>query len=1337
MFDFKNFFKKLDQISEANIGESPETAVLIDNDDLDFLYQLDYQHWKNALHTRYEVLLDSLRSRDNVRKSVEAQFIKSFNNLYPTAPDRQDIDLESFIDFVNNFASNFNDFGQKKETPINEKVKFKDWEKDFRQEYSNSFDDAKKRNSRDFLKNIRYMILDYIVPFVLEKNLYPIKFNEEYVKDENGNIVKARFYINRLIQKLETNQGKELLLPDGSFALSNLSKVLARKDPIELEKTGKYGFDMSRARVEEVGGTALGKTRGFTFPQLRSGSSGLTKVFNDLMRLNYQRHMGPLPSDENFADYADMRDDAGNPSLIYKKLDSKSRNLEDNLNLVNLKISIKNRIKNFIARNRTESNWSNLKLKGLYDIVDKKFSDEIEQGEWAVSSDKMVNYIINNLPSGYKIDGPKKEFVMRYVSNYQKVSGNSPISDKFAEYFSNKQVDYILSSRKGAIASPRILDGENYEQRKSNFERIEPKLKKQITDNLSPEEIDYFIKTGRLPLDLKDKKLIPGKFTHAPIILPFLKINSPNGGTITVPLIRPGKYLTGFQGIKDGGDVEFEPENEEPEEGTEEEKSSNISSLPSTSDRTSVYINTDVSGKEKEVKIIDASSTDRYVSKTGARGAYYATKKNEKGYGERKFGFSRWKKTDREAFLNVFSHPGYNQNFSLDDVITKYEQLFGKDVYEEIFSGLEDPESFYKKQELSDGFPFKLQGYRIAPEDERASKSFDDETSRSDGLNVASFANLTIKPDKDGDIIGFPFVIKAIVRCLTLKTRVCNNDGYLGYRTYYLEDADRVQDLHDQVVADAFRTNIWKNFTSKTSATNSFCSVIGKLFQGSRLGQSTRKKRLELIGSASNEYFKRLLGSYQNHLEDLDSKKKAPTTNKKKLSILNLINKINPLSDEDDDKVVEWFFPGYNSKSQMEKGKFVADPNNFSPSFTEWNKGQPPTDLKDLLSLIYDNLDSIPESYKNKIIDKIKKEKEYLVGNGDSSQGVLGTNSYIWNKNILNHKTDFGTIDDQVSSFHKYIKDLYNSDLVKLANMPESEISSDYEEEVPAKDSNDTTTKAAEQIDEGYIGTFRSYFSKLSPILIDVLTNSSKIPYIRSNLIENPRKADKTAEIISVLDIILNINKKSSVISLFNFLISNIEAPPPQLYKTTIYEKDYIKENRDAKSSSFLSVLYNISIGLYKLSDSFDDILNLLEKDVLDQDNRSVISVFIKQNFSEKESSKLFLVSNIYRNNQKALDHYNVSYFNFSSLIENIFQKVSAMNRPSVLRRIDSHNISSGEGFEIGKLSSWELVKLINSKSSDAEKSELSKKIKDYYLSKNKWDQAEPFLKKYVDSKIL
>lgn len=1354
MFDFKNFLKEMNFFSEANIGESPETAVLIDNEDLDFLYQMDFQHWKNALHTRYEVLLDLLKSRDNVRKSIEAQFIKSFNSLYPTAEARQNITLESFIDFVNNFSSNFNDYGQKKETSISEKIKFKNWEKDFREEFSDSFDDAKKRNSRDFLKNIRYMILDYIVPFALEKSVYPIKLNDGYVKDEQGNIVKARFYINRLIQKLETTQGEEVTLPDGSFSLSHLSRVLAKKEPMQLDKLGKYGFDMSKARTEEIGGTALGKTRGFTFPQLRSGASGLTKVFNDLMRLNYQRHMGDLPSDENFDDYANMKTDDGNPALIYKKLSSKSRNLEDNLNVDNLKISIKNKIKRFISRNRSEPSWGLLKQKGLYDNspggggINSKFADEIEQGSWAVSSDKMVNYIIKNLPEGYKVNGPKKEFVANYVSNWQKIAGNYPISNQFAEYFANKQVEHILNSRKGSVRSPVILDGSTYEERKANFSRLEPELKRQIMDNLSSEEVEYFIKTGALPLQLKDKKLIPGRFTHAPIILPFLKTTSPEGSPITVPLIKPGKYLTGFQGIKDGGGVEYQSEDETEDsiddtgvtsDEDDENKNSIVKPVPSTSSRTSAYIDTDEDGKEKEVKIIDASSTDKYVSKVGARGAYYTTKKNEQGYGERRYGFSRWKRTDKKSFLKVFSHPEYDQNYSLDDVIAKYEQIFGKDLYNEVFRYFDDPGSFYESQSLPDGFPFKLQGWRVAPEDERyVNKNTESDTPNDPDFLYSDYTrNMKIKPDRDGDIIGFPFAIEAINRCLTLKSRVCNNDGYLGMRQWYFEDSDRVQALHDEVIKEILRTNVWKKFTSKTSAVNSFCSAIGKFFQRSRLGQETRKKRLELIGKASNEYFKRMLSTYQSHLEELEGKKKTPTTNKKKISMLNLVDRVDPLSDDNDDDIVEWFFPLYNEKDQKEKGKYISDPSNFSPSFDTWNKGQPPTKLKDLVSLVYDNFDGLPEDYKNKLIEKLKKEKEYLVGNGSNSQGVIGTDSYIWTKNVLNHKTDFGLIKDQVAAFHKYISDIYNADIEKLSKVPIVDIKSDYEEESPPGDQETNPKVSPEDSADDYTAKFNSYFVGLSNILRSINENYVRIPFIRSNLMINSEKSNRIADKISLLDMFLNSGKRNSVISLFDFLISKIEAPPPQLYKTTDYEKDFIKENKDANSRIFLSVLYNIAIGLYKLSDAFDDILKQLEKDVADPENRVKISNFIKQNFSEKESSKLFLVSGIYRNNQKALDHYGVRYVDFSSLAESLFQKLSNINRPSVLRRIDSHSLFSGEDVDISKLSSWELIKLINSKPSNVEKSDLAKKIKEFYLSKNKWNTAEPFFKKYLDGKIL
>lgn len=1372
MFNFKNFFgnnHNTDFIVEANRGDTPESSVLLDEEDLDFLYQVDYNFWTYAISTRYEVLLDELKNRDAIRKKIEAQFVKDFNSVYKTKEEREGISLDSFVDFVNVFASNFNDYGEKVSTPISDKAKFKNWEKDFRNEYGEDFDKVKKVGSRSFFHDLRYMICGYIVPFVKENKAYPLKGTPGRTR------IFVPMYINRLIQKLETTKGEEITLPANNHKLLNLSRVLSKEVPVDMKKKGTYGFDLSRARTQNIPlgpnrSTALGKTRGFTFPSIE-GSKSIKNLVRQLVKFNYQRHMGPLPSDENFKKFSGVNE-KGEPVLTYKFVKIK-RNLEDNFNYDVIKNSIKNKIITFISNNRKLSSWSKVKDHGLFDIIDSKFQNEIETGSWANTSNALTNYIIKN-KSGLTQSSENQDKSLEaatYVSNWQNITGNRPIEAKFAEYFSEKQLEHLLESGK-MVSGPRILDGDDEESRRQNYLRLDPESKRELEKKLSEEDINEFIKTGRLPLNLKTiagkKKLVPGEMDYAPVVLPFLKtkVVDPDGKEqeISVPLLKPGKYLSGLSGgaIDDGeseADQDSKAQDNERDIGYEEDDSEESDKLkdfttPSTSDRTSVYRLKDENGDEKEVKVIDASSSERYVKKPGVGGVYYSI--DTKGE-SRKFGFNRWKKSDKYAFIKVWSHPEHSEQvFSFGDVKNKYQQLFGKrilDIYDEV-----DPIEFYSNKNLPDYYPFILNGYKIGKENDIPRASRDDQEDSSSNVSSATdpLGLKIIKSNSSPEIMGFPLVVKAINDCLTMKRKVCNNDGNEGFRVWLLESPQRIQDLHDYVVGqvmDGGNNGIWKTFVGdsgeKKGAIPVFCSIIGKWQQKSsntlkssmNHGQVGRKLRKNLIGALSVAVFKQDLSKYQEYLDGLEKKSKQ-SNNSNSSRLLNSIDSVKVLGDDDDDKVAEWFYPGYENSE--DKGSFQTNPENFKPDMEDWRFG-PPTELRNFLKSFYESDKTrITQDQKDILLKKIKDEKEFLVGNGSADQGVIGTDSYIFNKSIFDETPGENslTIKQQIQALHSYTNQIYEKD---ISYVSELKVAGKKDKEQVAED--DILSDESNE----YIKNFKEKFYSISPIVKKLIlgvikvnnTQDSQLAATSNYLYKFMNKPQTSNEgfvqNISILYYILS-NDKNSLLKSYPQFLESLGTG------TSNAEVEYVRKNPGSNTKTFLSSLNSIGEMFVDVAANFEDIIDdLLYKIKNDDAYKASISLFMKDLISKNLMSNevvRFLRSNLYKpGGLEAPEGANIpAYFNPLPDIHKIQSKTASFIRSysSTLRRIDMGNLTTDSGFSnIGKIKRGEIVNLINSKKENLEKSNIAKKVKDYYVKSGEWERLDSYFKRFIDSNII
>jgi hypothetical protein len=1379
MFNFKNFFVRnhnTDFILEANRGDTPESSILLDEEDLDFLYQIDYKNWTYAISTRYEVLLDELKNRDSVRKLIEAQFVKEFNSIYKSKEDRENISLDSFVDFVNKFASNFNDYGEKVNTSIDDKSKFKNWEKYFREEYGEDFDRVKKKSSREFFHDLRFYISSYIVPFVKEKKAYPLRG----LRGRSSVIVPM--HVNRLIQKLETTKGEEITLPSNNNKLLNLSRVLSQEVPIEMKKTGAYGFDLGRPRTQNIPlgpdrSTALGKTRGFTFPSTE-GSKSIKDLIRRLAKFNYQRHMGPLPSDENFKKFSGVDDD-GNPLLTYRFFKIK-RNLEDTFNYDVIKKRIFKKIFRFISNNRELRSWSQVRDHGLFDIIDIKFQNEIESGRWATSSKSMTDYIIKNkssLVSTSSKDSNDSKNASDYVSIWSNISGNRMILTIFAEHFAEKQLDHMLESG-NMLRGPRILDGDDEESRRKNYSRLDPESKKELEKNLSSEDLEKFIKTGRLPLNLKNignkKKLVPGNMSYSPVVLPFFKTRIVGvDGTeqeINVPLIKPGRYLSGLSGMSDNEDDEDKDKDkdedkdeddsildfeEEGEEGLKDPFSS-----PSTSDRTSVYILKSDAGEEKEVKVIDASSSDRYVKKSGVGGVYYSI--DTKGE-SRKFGFNRWKKSDKNAFVKVWSHPEYNQIFSLSNVRSKYKQLFGSnvvDIYDDI-----DPFVFYPQQDLPEGYPFILNGYKIGDADMRYSSgsSSDDSIERGPaargddvGAIQRSLANLGLKilrSDSNPEIMGFPMIIKAINDCLSMKSQVCNNDGNQGFRVWLLDDPQRIQDLHDDVVAEVMRggnSGIWKTFIGvygdKKGPNHVFCSIIGKFLQADSRsrrkiksslshGQVGRKSRKNLIGALSVASFNRDLANYVDMLEK-KSKSPSQSNNFTSNKVLNSISSVKVLGDDDDDKIVEWFYPGYSNA--QDKGKFHADKENFRPDVDDWRFG-PNTELRDFIRRFYDiDKTKITQEQKNTLLEKIKEEKSFLVGDGSTTQGVIGTDSYIFNQSIFDEIPEGSSLSirKQIESIHNYTNQIYEKDI-------------SYISEISIKKVSDDKFSILSDESDPQVRDFKQKIYEVSPFVNKLIKEVIKINNVPNsqisttfnkliNFMNSPQTSNENfTQNINVLYYILS-NNKISLLNSYSLFLESIKSGV-----TSQAETLYVRKYRDSNTKSFFSSLDYVSdllrLVAFKFKGSIDDILNKIKQD----ENYSIkVSNFIRdlknKNLISPEAIDFFKSYLFRPGGLSASEVQKVpTYFDPLPKIQEIKEKTSRLIRSygSTLRRIDIVNILTNYDFSnIDKFKTSEIINIINSRKDLTERSNIARRLKDYYVKNGDWQYLDPDLKSFIDS---
>lgn len=277
--------------------------------------------------------------------------------------------IEEFKKFLLDLGDKYDSYGNNVEVVDPEEIKKrKNWLNLLFKEYD--IENISTRGSIDNQRAIRDLIYEIIKRIVIY-----VKGGDEETYSVAGKNIK--FYINRLIQKLETTKGERHHL---SSKLENLSKVYKR--PIYFEKYGKYGFDLSSPKkiktiennkVTTVYGTGSikdGRISGYVFPKETSIKDSL----NRLLVLNYQRHLpnesgiGDLPSDDPQHGY----------DISYKVIRSKTGKItkfEDKFAFDSYKTNFYNLIKRFIDNNENLE-WTSYKVD---DILEGSINPEKEK----------------------------------------------------------------------------------------------------------------------------------------------------------------------------------------------------------------------------------------------------------------------------------------------------------------------------------------------------------------------------------------------------------------------------------------------------------------------------------------------------------------------------------------------------------------------------------------------------------------------------------------------------------------------------------------------------------------------------------------------------------------------------------------------------------------------------------------------------------------------------------------------------------------------------------------------------------------------------------------------
>jgi hypothetical protein len=1046
MNTFKEFFKAnhdysilMEMAYREHVVKRP---VSIDNEDIDFLYQVDQKDWPMALKTRYDVLYKLLENRDKVRDNIKKELFKEMEKSFgrkKLAVIREIDFKDKFKKLVLDFAANYNDYGDSGTGEFNI-IKLTNWLNNDLNDYDleSKMKEIGYRHSdvRNAFKDFVYYIVDAIVPFVKEEK-------EEF----KGSFIN--FYINRLIQKLETTRGKDYIIPNNSpyspTNLPNIKSVLPKEvsNKIKLTSLGEYGFDLSGVKKTSKSGKQRVGSKSFAFPS----ETNIDQTVRRLLTLNFHRHLGPLLSDETPSSFDDLSKDG---KFRYKiiRTNDKSKNTphdqkpkqKDNHILQQKKNGIKNDISRILSKAQSGDykNWEDPKLTELWDIIGK--SSEATDGAWfdnaGLNKDEELKSIFGSNKIALDARGKKEEEPAWEVAKREKwfselktplgggVAGNSKLKRKFSEYFAEKTALRILSSSKQL--SPQILsDKETDEFSEEGHPKIDKEELDQIKKSLTPEQFETFKKTGRLPYSLKqdgkkpeiiigNPEIAQSAFLMLPTVKHTVDITDKDGNkvgekTIHLPVINGSRF------IRDTPSKLKDSEDEEDKDMDSAEFSDSGYSKPITTTRSS----SEIKSIEEIEKIYD-KNPEKYKG-TELEAAVAAYK-------------------DPDA-NGIYKYNGKTKNvldgFVFDDINNK---MYPNDNYEHGASGVDgahfrqeesgkQPETAVKEKtrrklsgvfgQMKDtgdltptllrlGYSSKIGLFSEEPEDEympmrwtnfkivrfgegKDERGSDDEAfdDLGDGGQHSNKKIMDILPtnDGDGDIEGYYEIIKGISDCIFSKgARSCGTEISNTVKDHILNDQNLIIRAHDFIVELLINNISKKDFKTPSIRKKFTNSELGKILQKAIFEKDSRKNRKDLASRSEIDTPTYLFG------KDSTEKEEAPNSN---------LNR--PKKDLIENRFLETIFdfPGKeNQANLLSKGNRDKIKEVLSGLLEDPEKGVA-AKLNQYSGLFQelDGYEKISEKDRSNLLSKINKQKnqllEYL------SELVMGPTSLSVRRNIV------------------------------------------------------------------------------------------------------------------------------------------------------------------------------------------------------------------------------------------------------------------------------------------------------------------------------------------------
>lgn len=927
MYNFKEFFSKnydFQILLEAVRGRYSKKPVLYDNEDLDFLYQLDQKDWISALKARYMKAWELLRSRQKIRSSIIKEmlsYVKQSNFLQTRDVNGKKqrkflIDtnnINEFKKFLLDLGDKYDSYGNKTEVADPSEInKRKVWLDILFDEYD--IESVSTRGSIDNQRAIRDLIYEIVKRIVIY-----VKGGDDEKYTVNGRSIK--FYINRFIQKLETTKGEEHHLKTN---LENLSKIYGKE--INFEKSGRYGFDLSSPKkirtiegnkkitVYGSGVVKDGRIYGYIFPKENSIKDSL----NRLLVLNYQRH---LPNKMGSGDLPTDSPEHGH-EITYKIIRSKKGQItkfEDKFAFNSYKTNFSNYIKRFLDNNENIE-WTSFKLEPIFEgsVNPEQEKEEMESGIWLVKyilgksateeeisnssiDNKLKQIFHNNYEKEiepFKKNGKLTIDAIRNATNYSNVRKNRKLKDMFCEYFAKIRATNVIKSQVEGVTpiyGPKILgylstgDAEkDAEIMKKELELLDDKDKEELKNILGDADWEKFVKTGRLPykIDEKKKKILVGKF-DPPIILPHITMGS-GPDKISFPLINPGSYISQL-GILDPKrereinrikkSIESKIDSDESLKNlnldsiqdleflkTEIEKKQNIKVSIKSVDKLIEFL------KRQEIAEKNKVTTPRSSSIVGANGEpvdqvvkFHRT--NNYGHGKKgtilpghrpvSGGFSpsapSWAKTKI----------GYYKIFPMGSVVMGGSSTLIDDKTWRSVQKLFDKRPELKPEEIQ---PMKMKRFKISSSALNFEESIDlskfqiikeaeeeDRTAEGakKGRTGQSFIHsnsknwINIEPTKNdddpADITGWNDIIKGINKSL-LEGKFGSYEGEYWVKKYLLEP-ENLEKLHDDIVYEFYNNATDPSLYTHGGRQSRAASIVGILLQSKFKGAEARKRR--------------------------------------------------------------------------------------------------------------------------------------------------------------------------------------------------------------------------------------------------------------------------------------------------------------------------------------------------------------------------------------------------------------------------------------------------------------------------------------------------------------